>query len=98
MLDQIPVVRGIVNLAYQGGFFVVCIFAAGVLLWALVLERYWYFSRVLPKEAAALKAEWEAREDHTSWCAQQIRQAMISRLNGSMTISFPVMRVLVPMS
>ncbi len=98
MLDQIPVVRGIVSLANDGGPFVLCIFAAGILLWGLILERYWYFSRVLPKQAAAMRAEWEARVDKTSWCARQIRQAMISRLNGSMTAGFPVLQVLVPMS
>ncbi len=98
MLDQIPLIRGIVSLSNDGGPFVLSIFAAGVLLWSLILERYWYFARVLPKQAAALKAEWDARADHTSWCARQIRQTMISRLNGSMTVGFPVMRVLVPMS
>ena len=45
-----------------------------------------------------MQAQWHARKDHTSWCARQIRQAMISRLNGSMTTGFPVMQVLVPMS
>jgi biopolymer transport protein ExbB len=98
VLEQIPLVRGIVSLSNDGGPFVVWIFASGVLLWALVLERYWYFSRILPKQAAALQSQWDARKDKTSWCARQIRQAMISRLNTSMTAGFPVMQVLVPMS
>jgi biopolymer transport protein ExbB len=98
VLEQIPLIRGIVSLSNDGGPFVFWIFASGVLLWSLVLERYWYFSRILPKQAAALQAEWEARQDRTSWCARQIRQAMISRLNGSMTMGFPVMQVLVPLS
>jgi biopolymer transport protein ExbB len=98
VLEQIPLVRGIVSLSNDGGPFVVWIFASGVLLWALVLERYWYFSRILPKQAAALQSQWDARKDKTSWCARQIRQAMISRLNTSMTSGFPVMQVLVPMS
>jgi biopolymer transport protein ExbB len=98
VLDQVPLVRGIVSLSNDGGPFVVWIFLAGVLLWSLVIERYWYFTRVLPKQAAQLQAEWLARKDHTSWCARQIRTAMISRLNESMTSGFPVMQVLVPMS
>ena len=98
MLDQIPVVRGIVSLASDGGPFVVWIFAAGILLWGMIIERYWYFTRVLPKQAAAMRAQWDARSDKTSWCARQIRKAMISRLNGSMTAGFPVLQVLVPMS
>jgi biopolymer transport protein ExbB len=98
VLDQLPLVRCIVSLATDGGAFVVWIFSAGVLMWALILERYWYFSRILPKQVDALQAQWQARKDRTSWCARQIRTAMISRLNGSMTTGFPVMQVLVPMS
>jgi len=98
VLDQVPLIRGIVSLYNDGGTFVLFIFSGGVLMWALILERYWYFSRILPKQVAALQAEWQARKDRTSWCARQIRQAMISRLNGSMTTGFPVMQVLVPMS
>src|SRR5690606_24758660 len=40
----------------------------------------------------------QARPERTSWCARQIRQAMISRLNAAMTSGFPVMQVLVPLS
>jgi biopolymer transport protein ExbB len=98
VLDQIPLIRGIVSLSNDGGPFVIWIFLSGVLMWTLILERYWYFARVLPKQAAALQAQWQARKDRTSWCARQIRTAMISRLNGSMTTGFPVMQVLVPMS
>jgi len=98
VLEDIPLVQGIVQLANDGGPFVAWIFAACVLMWALIVERYWYFWRILPKEAAEMKARWFARTDHTSWCARQIRQAMISRLNVSMTTGFPVMQVLVPMS
>ena len=58
MLDQIPLVRGIVSLSNDGGPFVLLIYAAGVLMWALVIERYWYFTFVLPKQAANLQAEW----------------------------------------
>jgi biopolymer transport protein ExbB len=91
-------IRGIATLSNQGGPFVIWIFSAGVLMWALIIERYWYFARILPKQAAQLQAQWLARSDRTSWCARQIRTAMISRLNGAMTTGFPVMQVLVPMS
>jgi biopolymer transport protein ExbB len=98
MLDRIPFIHSIIDLVSDGGPFVMWIFAAGVLMWALIFERYWYFTAVLPKQAAALRKEWESRSDHTSWCARQIRQALISRLNGSMTAGLPVLQVLVPMS
>ena len=98
MLEQLPVVRDIADLMSLGGIFVFFIFMSGVLMWALIIERLWYFKMILPKQAAKVEAAWRARPDHTSWCARQIRQTMISRLNGAMTAGFPVMQVLVPMA
>jgi len=98
VVENIPLLNGIAHLLADGGPFVGWIFASGVLLWGLVIERIWYFWRVLPAQSAALQQAWAARSDHSSWCARQIRQRMISRLNESMTVGFPVMQVLVPMS
>jgi biopolymer transport protein ExbB len=86
------------DLVDGGGPFVFWIFSCGVVMWTLLLERYWYFGQVLPGEAKAALEAWNARRDHVSWCARQIRQAMISRVNLSMTANFPLMRVLVPLS
>ena len=86
------------DLVREGGPFVVWIFACGVLLWTLVIERAWYFRRVLPGQASEMHARWEARGERRSWCARQIRAAMISRLNGAMNANLTLMQVLVPLS
>ncbi len=86
------------ELVSGGGPFVLWIFISGVLMWTLIVERWWYFSRILPGEAKAMLERWEARVDHASWSARQIRQSMISRLNASMTTNLPLMQVLVPLS
>jgi len=91
-------VGAVAELVSGGGPFVLWIFLCGVLLWTLIVERYWYFSRILPGEAKAMLERWQVRVDHASWSARQIRQAMISRLNASMTANLPLMRVLVPLS
>jgi len=90
--------RAVAALVREGGPFVFAIFACGVLLWTLVIERYWYFSRSFPLQSRAMLERWTARPDHTSWCARQIRQAMVSRLNSAMSANLPFMRVLVPLS
>jgi biopolymer transport protein ExbB len=43
-------------------------------------------------------ATWQARRDHRSWCARQIRTATISRINTAMTANLILLRVLVPLS
>jgi biopolymer transport protein ExbB len=88
----------VTDLVVGGGPFVFWIFACGVVLWTLVLERYWYFSRVLPIEAKAMLEQWHERQERTSWMSRNIRRAMISRLNAGMTANFPLLRVLVPLS
>ena len=99
MLDWIfKPIAAITDLVAEGGPYVAWIFACGVVMWALVFERYWYFARILPKEADQMYAQWQARSDHLSWCARQIRSAMISRLNSGMTANLLLLRVLVPLS
>ena len=68
-------------------------------MWALVIERFWYFTMVLPKQAARV-ASAVARAQATAPRGAPGRSAtaMISRLNGAMTTGFPVMQVLVPMA
>lgn len=85
------------ELISAGGLSVVWIFLAGVVMWTLVFERYWYFERVMPKLADGMLRAWKARADHKSWYARQIRRAMISRLSEGMTRNFQVLRILVPL-
>jgi biopolymer transport protein ExbB len=81
-----------------GGPFVGWILLCGVVMWTLVVERMWYFSRILPREVDATLAVWNARRERYSWSARAIRRAMISRLNAGMTANMPLLRVLVPLA
>jgi biopolymer transport protein ExbB len=98
-LDEFVAPLGaVVDLVREGGPYVVWIYACGVLLWTLVIERIWYFRKVLPGQAAAMHARWQSRAEHRSWCAREIRTAMISRLNAAMNANLTLMQVLVPLS
>jgi biopolymer transport protein ExbB len=88
----------VVDMIETGGPFVGWIFICGLVLWTMVLERTWYFSRILPHQAEDMLGRWQARSDHDSWCARSIRQAMISRLNAAMTSGMPLLKTLVPLA
>ena len=60
------------DLVDGGGPFVFWIFMNGVVLWTLVIERLWYFSRVLPRETREMLARWNARPDKETWASRQI--------------------------
>ena len=91
-------VAAVTDLVDGGGPFVLWIFLCGVVMWTLVIERTWYFKRVLPGRSKEMLERWTARPERVSWCARQVRQALISRLNAEMTANFPLLRVLVPLS
>ena len=86
------------SLIDEGGPFVVGIFLCGFVMWTLVIERAWYFALVLPRQARDAALAWQARAEHRSWCARQIRRAMISRVNTAMNANLVLLRVLVPLS
>ncbi len=86
------------QLINAGGPVVVWIFIACVVMWTLVIERYWFFKHELPRQAALLLEEWNARPERHSWMAHQIRRTMISRLNNAMNANMQLLRVLVPMA
>ncbi len=91
-------VAAVADLVDEGGPFVFWIFICGFVMWTLVIERLWYFSRVLPEQARATQASWQARREHGSWYARQIRRAMISRVQTAMSANLLLLRVLVPLS
>jgi biopolymer transport protein ExbB len=89
--------EAVMDMRQLGGPVVVWIFIACVLMWTIALERFWYFNKVLPQQAATLLEQWNQRSNKLSWASRQIRAAMISRLNAGMTSNMQVLRVLVPM-
>lgn len=98
MLDVLLTpLHAMVEMRELGGPVVLWIFIACLVMWAIVIERYWYFSGVLPRQSARLLQEWKARPEHSSWIAHQIRKAMISTLNAGMSSNLQVLRVLVPL-
>jgi biopolymer transport protein ExbB len=80
-----------------GGPVVIWIIIACLLMWTLVFERLWYFTRVLPKEADEMLHQWLTRPNRHTWLSHQVRQSMISRLNVSMSSNLILLRVLVPL-
>ena len=80
-----------------GGPVVTWIFIACVLMWTIVIERIWYFRKILPGESKRMLEEWFTRSNRQSWISHQVRRTMISRLNAGMGANLQVLRVLVPM-
>lgn len=74
-------------------------FVAGALflMWALMIERYWYLTSVFPKVRKQIIADWDARSDTTSWYAHRIRDAWISQASDGLNNRMLIIKTLVAM-
>ena len=63
-----------------GGWVLIAIGIVLVLMWTLMIERFYYIFWVFPGVAEKAQKEWNARADHSSWEAHQIRRLKISEL------------------
>ena len=64
-------------------------------MWLLILERALYVFIWHKKLKTEVIAKWQARSDRCSWNAEQIRQAMISRVSLKLNSSIPIIQALV---
>jgi biopolymer transport protein ExbB len=78
-----------------GGDVLLVIGAVTVVMWTLMLERFYFFYRIFPSAAADVQRKWEARSDHSSWNAHQIRRLLVSELRMQLEEGLPYVRVLV---
>ena len=79
----------------QGGGVLWLILLTLVLLWSLVIERYLFYRRDFPKYRDLLVEQWNQRADKSSWYAQKIREATISRVRTDLRKNIPMIKTLV---
>ena len=77
-----------------GDVLLVIAFVTG-LMWTLIIERTWYFLSGHREEAAKVLAVWQAREDHSSWHAHQIRRLLASEVQTKLDRGLAMIKTLV---
>jgi biopolymer transport protein ExbB len=79
----------------RGGDVLFLIGIVTLLMWTLILERFWYFTRLHPAQVAAVQREWNDRRDRSSWNAHQIRRLLISQIKLRLDSGLMLIRTLV---
>ncbi|WP_274883445.1 MotA/TolQ/ExbB proton channel family protein [Vibrio harveyi] len=79
----------------MGGDVLVAIFILSFMLWAVLLERWFYFASVAPKAMKKAVGFWEERSEHKSWNAKMIRQEIVSRQDIENKKGLPIVKVLI---
>ncbi|QFY88752.1 MotA/TolQ/ExbB proton channel family protein [Magnetovirga frankeli] len=69
--------RGFLEL---GGPVLWLVIGAGFLMWLLIIERAIYLAFGLARDSQRLRAIWQARAEHRSWQARQIRRELLAEL------------------
>ena len=64
----------------SGGPILWVLFLLSLLMWSLIIERYWYFAWGYPRQLTDLQMEWRTRSEWTSWFASKVREAMIAEV------------------
>lgn len=85
-------IRGFIEL---GGDVLWAIMAVLLVMWTLILERYWYFFRVLPTRRREVVAAWRERKDSRSWYAGRIKEELISELSLEMRRNIRTIQTLI---
>ena len=79
----------------SGGPVLWLIFFVTIIMWTLIIERYWFIYRTHPAELAKALEFWQQRKDQQSWYAKKIRDALLSQLSLELNQSLAAIRMLV---
>lgn len=74
-IEAISAVRDFVE---RGGDVMLAIAMLTGVMWTMVLERVFYYRTALRADEREAQEIWDARDDHASWYAQQIRRMLVS--------------------
>ena len=77
-----------------GGLALWAIFAVAIALWALIIERFVFFWTHYPALEREVVSRWQARSDHQSWYALQVRKLEITQVDYQLSRGLPLIRCL----
>jgi len=78
-----------------GGDVLYVVAAVLFIMWVLMIERWWFIAREYPAMRDKIIADWNAREDTTSWYAHKIRDARVSEASTLLNTRMNVIKTLV---
>lgn len=79
----------------SGGQVLFVILLATLVLWSLIIERYWYFWKIHPTESDLSIKSWLSRKDKSSWKAHKIRESLIAQRGMKLSQSIGFIKTLV---
>jgi len=69
--------------------------AVVIVMWTLIIERFWYLFTEHRRRVEKVKGGWESRQETRSWHAHQIRRALISEVKSGLNKGLPLLQACV---
>jgi biopolymer transport protein ExbB len=85
----------VAELLETGGPVLLVLFGLALALWFLLIERFWFLSRVFPQRVTACIEEWQTHPGYPSWHARQLREAKLSQAAMELRRCLPHIKTLV---
>jgi len=79
----------------QGGKVIPALFVLAFILWALIIERFYFIKISYPKISNTQVNQWSTRQDKHSWNAHKIREELISKNNAQLNMWLSSIKVLI---
>lgn len=97
MLFLIELIESVRSFIATGGNVLYFVAVALLLMWILMIERYWFLAANYPKMRDDIISRWDARVDTTSWYAHRIRDTWISEATEKLEQNMLTIKTLVAM-
>ena len=81
--------------AEQGGVIIWVLFIVCVLLWGLIVERFWFVHVSFVQRKKRILAQWNARADCYSWRAHKVREELLSQAKLELVSMLSTIRTLI---
>lgn len=92
LLDALEAIN---NFFIAGGPVLYLIAVLTFLMWVLIFERFLYFFAGYRVDAKNVIAQWDARDERTSWAAQAIREKLISETRIKIDQHLPIIKTMI---
>lgn len=89
---------GLQSFLETGGPVLLWIMGITFVMWALMIERIWYFWFAHPFVRRRAKRQWEARTDHRSWYAHKVRDALISEVSAETNAGINMIKTMIALA
>lgn len=83
------------GLLAQGGPVMPYILGLSVVMWVLIIERYWYFWVLHPRAFRRVREQWNARAEYRSRTARRLRAQRVAALIFAGRCYLPLLRTFI---